>query len=263
MFGKVDKTTGDVSEIAGLGELVPSVSLYQTGNVSVPDIAVQAEYAAQVTFSTPMPDGNYEVSIEEPGNSWGRIISIVTKTTSGFSMRFLNCSNSPMTASTVKWTAFKLMTDQQTALDEAQITKNKNNTATTFSTSTSYAVGNYCIHDGNLYRCTTAHSGAWNASHFTATNVTNAIAKYNDTLTSGHYSSELIANIKATADAVNNYTLFQGDSQAGAEAAWFGLKKTSTYWHCTIWDGHGVVSHLVYKDGNYTCNVIHEGVSSV
>lgn len=46
-----------------------------------------------------------------------------------------------------------------------------NTVATEFSTSTSYAVGDYCLYNGSLYRCTTAHSGAWNASHFTEVSV--------------------------------------------------------------------------------------------
>lgn len=35
-----------------------------------------------------------------------------------------------------------------------------------FSASASYAVGAYVVQNGLLYRCTTAHSGAWNAAHF-------------------------------------------------------------------------------------------------
>ena len=37
-----------------------------------------------------------------------------------------------------------------------------------FDSSESYAVGDYVIYSNQLYECTTAHSGAWNASHFTA-----------------------------------------------------------------------------------------------
>ncbi|MBQ6403847.1 MAG: hypothetical protein IJI27_08075 [Oscillospiraceae bacterium] len=40
--------------------------------------------------------------------------------------------------------------------------------AADFSTSTAYAVGDYCIYDGKLYRFTAAHvAGAWNAAHAT------------------------------------------------------------------------------------------------
>lgn len=37
----------------------------------------------------------------------------------------------------------------------------------TFSSSKSYAVGDYCIRNSHPYRCTTAHQGVWNSSHFT------------------------------------------------------------------------------------------------
>jgi glycerophosphoryl diester phosphodiesterase len=40
-----------------------------------------------------------------------------------------------------------------------------------FSTSTTYAIGDYCIHEGTLYRFTSAHTGAWSASDVEATNV--------------------------------------------------------------------------------------------
>lgn len=44
-------------------------------------------------------------------------------------------------------------------------------TAPTFLSSTSYAVGDYVYYQGSLYRCTTAHTGTWVASHFTAVTV--------------------------------------------------------------------------------------------
>jgi hypothetical protein len=45
-------------------------------------------------------------------------------------------------------------------------------TAAEFSASVAYKVKDYCTYQGKLYRCTTAHAaGAWNAAHFTATDV--------------------------------------------------------------------------------------------
>lgn len=39
-----------------------------------------------------------------------------------------------------------------------------------YDESRSYAVGDYCLHDGTLHRCTTATAGeAWNAAHWAAT----------------------------------------------------------------------------------------------
>lgn len=169
MFGKVNKTTGDVSEIAGLGELVPSVSLYQTGSVNF-SCGPDQWTTVDITLNRPMPDPDYVVVMDSAQTAYAHVQAVTYKTTTGFTAIIYN-RDALSGNGIINWQAFKLMTDQQTALDEAQITKNKNNTAATFSTSTSYAVGSYCIYDGNLYRCTTAHSGAWNASHFTATSV--------------------------------------------------------------------------------------------
>ena len=40
-----------------------------------------------------------------------------------------------------------------------------------FSDTTSYAVGDFVIYNDSLYKCTTAHTGAWNASDFRETTV--------------------------------------------------------------------------------------------
>lgn len=40
--------------------------------------------------------------------------------------------------------------------------------ANEYDASTSYAVGDYCSHEGTLYRCTTATTGAWDASKWTS-----------------------------------------------------------------------------------------------
>lgn len=43
--------------------------------------------------------------------------------------------------------------------------------APAFSTSATYAPGQYVTYDGTLYVCTTAHTGSWVAGHFAATNL--------------------------------------------------------------------------------------------
>jgi hypothetical protein len=40
-----------------------------------------------------------------------------------------------------------------------------------FDSETSYDIGDYCIYEGILYKCTTAHTGAWNAADFSATTI--------------------------------------------------------------------------------------------
>lgn len=71
-------------------------------------------------------------------------------------------------------------TDLQNALDDkADLTI----IAADFSTSTSYAVGDYVIYNGALYRFTSAHSaGAWNGSDVTAVTVGSELDAVNDSL---------------------------------------------------------------------------------
>lgn len=55
--------------------------------------------------------------------------------------------------------------------------KLKNLLASTYSTSATYDVGDYCIHGGSLYKCTTAIAAAeaWTSGHWTKVNLGNEI----------------------------------------------------------------------------------------
>lgn len=242
------------------GELVPSVALKQSGTGNTDTISVGGYANKEITFTTPMPDTDYVINFDS-NLAGGILFTVMSKTVSSFVVNIYNMNNIKL-AVTFNWQAFKLMTDTVHEADSAHIAQNTANFAPAFSEVTSYAVGDYVTYNNVLYRCTTAHTaGVWVAGHFTQVTVGGSIARYNDELSlPGYYSNNVLIAIKATADAVGNYKMFQGDTQAGAEAAWFGLKKTSDYWHCTVWDGHGLVVHLVYKNGTYTANVIHEGV---
>lgn len=48
--------------------------------------------------------------------------------------------------------------------------------APTFSSSASYAVGRLVYRNDVLYRCTVAHEGAWDSSHFTTTTIDEALS---------------------------------------------------------------------------------------
>ena len=54
---------------------------------------------------------------------------------------------------------------------------NKTTIAPEFDSTTSYSVGDLVYYQSILYKCTTAHTGAWNASHFTTTTVSNNLLK--------------------------------------------------------------------------------------
>lgn len=51
----------------------------------------------------------------------------------------------------------------------------KNMITPVFDTQTVYAVGDYCIYNNGLYKCTTAHTGAWSANDFTSVSVMDEI----------------------------------------------------------------------------------------
>ena len=56
---------------------------------------------------------------------------------------------------------------------DSKVTQINNNTATAYSSSSQYSVGDYCLYNGALYRCTTAiPSGeAWTAGHWTSVDI--------------------------------------------------------------------------------------------
>lgn len=58
-------------------------------------------------------------------------------------------------------------------------------TSYAYDNTATYAKGRYCIHNGGLYKCTTAINTAeeWNAAHWTATTVEAELASTNNSLT--------------------------------------------------------------------------------
>ena len=72
--------------------------------------------------------------------------------------------------------------------------------APAFSATTSYAVGALCTYNALLWKCTTAHQGAWDASDFTEVSGTDVfMIKGKDRVTAGQKSGETLGNA-ATAD---------------------------------------------------------------
>lgn len=53
------------------------------------------------------------------------------------------------------------------------------NTADEYDSTASYAVGDYCLYDGDLYKCSTAIASGgetWDATHWTATQIMDEVA---------------------------------------------------------------------------------------
>lgn len=171
---KYRNASGVETPVAGLngtsGELVPSVSLYQSGTYTG---SLPVGYSQNtVIFSEAMPDTDYIVTLSTGGSYGSLLLQVLSKTRSGFVFSALNENEGQLSSPEIKWQAFKLMTNEDRTLDEAKIAQNTANFAPAFSEVTSYAVGDYVTYNNILYRCTTAHTaGVWVAGHFTQVTV--------------------------------------------------------------------------------------------
>lgn len=188
---KYRDSQGTETPVAGLngtsGELVPSVALKQSGSSEqIGSLAANAGKLITATFATPMPDADYELILNPANAQIG--CTVTARTTTGFTLYVSNNSDATISASSVDYVAFKLMTDTVHEADAAHIAQNTANFAPAFNETTSYAVGDYVTYNGTLYRCTTAHTaGVWVAGHFTAVTVGEDLASHyvpNTSLTS-------------------------------------------------------------------------------
>ena len=134
---KYRDVTGKETPIAGLnglsGELVPSVSYYQSGEVTVPSIEANGYWLTTVTFSSAMPDTDYVVVADYTATGGSRTFAIVSnlgKTTTGCNISVRNTTSASIEAGTIAWQAFKLMTDESRAIDEQAIAQNASDIAT-------------------------------------------------------------------------------------------------------------------------------------
>lgn len=66
-------------------------------------------------------------------------------------------------------------------LIDAEAGRVRANVAANYDSSETYAVGDYCLHDGSLYKCSTAISSpeAWTAGHWTQIKITGELSTLN------------------------------------------------------------------------------------
>lgn len=126
----------------------------------------------------------------------------------------------------------------------------RSSVAASYSASSAYAVGDYCLHDGQLYKCNTAISSsgeAWNANHWTAADIMSAvgdiaanatviytgstnveIGTYQGTVTldDGKTAADVIASIDSGASVLIRVTDFESDFY---EFVYAGNEDTSHY----------------------------------
>ena len=117
---------GEEQVVAGLGisgELIPSASYVQRGTINVTDMGTSNDKTYKdynVTFQTPMPDADYEVTLTSNNLFSADVLPSLTK--NGFSVRVKNYALTNGTSyGDINWTAFKLITNEDRALDEQAI----------------------------------------------------------------------------------------------------------------------------------------------
>lgn len=111
-MGLYKNTNGVLSPIAGRGKAEYGASTVRTGTVSIPQSSAGASNVVSVTFDKPMPDNDYLVTFECSTSVIDLRLVSYNKTASGFSIGYY-ASAATSSASTVKYTAFKLYTDTE------------------------------------------------------------------------------------------------------------------------------------------------------
>lgn len=136
------------------------------------------------------------------------------------------------------------------------------NIASEFSASTAYAIGDYCVYNGSLYKAVNAHTGAWNAADFEAVTVADEleeILKYDDLA-----KIIKITNVSTTLGDINTILNGAGGVNPSGDHVFFDLSSLGVMMYlCTIFldTANGVykVFDLVsgrYAEGTYNASML-------
>lgn len=120
-------------------------------------------------------------------------------------------------------------------LIDAEAGKVRGNVAANYDSSETYAVGDYCLHDGSLYKCSTTISSpeAWTAGHWTQIKITGELSTLNGKITmhssylSGADSGTTLNIIKYNYDFA--FITFTSANKTWAEGDSFGTLPVSAY----------------------------------
>lgn len=88
----------------------------------------------------------------------------------------INTLNSNKTDKPLSAKQGKVLNENISSLNDTKL--NKTVVTDAYSSSSTYAVGDYCIYENTLYKCTTAIATAenWNSAHWTATTIATELA---------------------------------------------------------------------------------------
>ena len=134
----------------------------------------------------------------------------------------------------------------------------KSELAPDFSDSSSYAVGRFVYRNDVLYRCTVAHEGAWDSSHFTTTTIDEALSLKSEGGGGGGIPEDLYAKdsgglfYKITVEehgGVKTLAVDQtGISGVSADDA-YAKASTGLYHKITVEDVNGVKTLAIEQNG--------------
>lgn len=149
-----------------------------------------------------------------------------------------------------------------------------------FSAMVNYAVGDFCYHLGTLYKCTTAHTaGAWDSTHFTATQVGDELSELKNTLadfytiaSSGtQYLGDLSANasgyVAKTISIPSGYVTtpicsvikkHPGDTTSLQVSMTFDVGRTG---NITVYLSYSTIAAVANASSDYTFNILCKKVS--
>lgn len=136
------------------------------------------------------------------------------------------------------------------------------NIASEFSASTTYAIGDYCVYNGSLYKAVNAHTGAWSAADFEEVTVAGEleeILKYDDLA-----KIIKITNVSTTLGDINTILNGAGGVNPSGDHVFFDLSSLGVMMYlCTIFldTANGVykVFDLVsgrYAEGTYNASML-------
>lgn len=126
-------------------------------------------------------------------------------------------------------------------LIDAEAGKVRANVAANYDSSETYAVGDYCLHDGSLYKCTTAISSpeSWTAGHWTQIKIAGELSSLSDHI--AKYDFAILSGTITNADGagkntkVNYPTGFTKDNclvlsayySSDNGSSWYPIRETS------------------------------------
>lgn len=108
----IDKSTGDLIRVAGQGKAEYGASTERKGDIVIPATTAGNFQSVSVVFAQAMPDNDYTVVIDEGSDTWAHCsVNVTNKTTTGFTLFFLNVAGADAPQMSFKYRAFKLYTD--------------------------------------------------------------------------------------------------------------------------------------------------------